>query len=154
MTGVGDLVSHDQVMLGIDGGLDVVADRAAPTPARRHRARVQVGQRDLLAWRGVHDRFKGFERRHLLAKRGDLLPQADRLGLRQFALLAISCLQGCHVALDAGFDLVHPLLQLGLGEVLVPGIHSLELAAIDRRHGVAEQVQSPAQIDKPAADDP
>jgi hypothetical protein len=39
----------------------------------------------------VHDdRFKGFERRHLPAKRGDLLLQADRFGLRQLALLAIS----------------------------------------------------------------
>jgi hypothetical protein len=52
---------------------------------------------------------------------------------------------------DAPKDLVHPLLQLGLGEVLVPRVHRLELAAIDRRHGVSEQVQSPAQLDKPVA---
>jgi hypothetical protein len=82
VTGVGDLVGHDQVMLGVDGGLDVVADHATSAPARRHRARVRVSQRDLLARRGVHDRFKGFEHRHLLAKRGDLLLQAYGLGLR------------------------------------------------------------------------
>jgi len=102
----------------------------------------------------VHDRFKGFERRHLLTKRGDLLPQADRFGLCQLALLAVSRLHRGHVALDAGLDLVHPLFQLGLGEVLVPGVHRLELAAVDRRHGVAEQVQLPAQIDEPATGGP
>ena len=136
MADVGDLVGDDQVMLGVDGGLDVVADDPAAPPAGRHGARVRVGQRDLLVRRGVHDRFKGFERRHLLAKRGDLLLQADGLGLRQLALLAVSRLQSGHVALDAGLDLIHPLLQLGLGEVLVAGVHRLELAAIDRRHGV------------------
>jgi hypothetical protein len=31
---VGDLMGHDQVMLGIDSGLDVVTDHAAPAPAR------------------------------------------------------------------------------------------------------------------------
>ena len=67
------------------------------------------------------------------------------------AYLAVRRLQGGHVVLDAGLDLLHPLLQLGLGEVLVPGVHRLELAAVDRRYGVSEQVQSPAQIDEPAA---
>jgi hypothetical protein len=83
VTGVGDLVGHDQVMLGVDGGLDVVADDTTAATAGRHGPSIRVRQRDLLVRRGVHDRFKGFERCHLLAKRGDLLLKADRLGLRQ-----------------------------------------------------------------------
>ena len=70
-------MSHDQVMLGIDGGLDVVADHAAPAPARRHRAGVWIGQRDLLVRRSAHRRLKGLERRHLLAKSRDLVLQPD-----------------------------------------------------------------------------
>ena len=67
-------------------------------------------------------------------KRRDLVLQTDGLGLSHLALLAVGRLQRRHVALDAGLDLLHPLLQLGLGEVLVAGVHRLELAAVDRRH--------------------
>jgi hypothetical protein len=45
--------------------------------------------------RGLHHRLKGFERRHLLG--GDLLLEADRLGLHQLAFLAVSRLQRGHV---------------------------------------------------------
>ena len=61
----------------------------------------------------MHDRFKGFERSHLIAKCGDLVLQADGLDLRQLTLLMVGRFQGRHVALDAGLDLLHPLLQLG-----------------------------------------
>jgi hypothetical protein len=52
------------------------------------------------------------------------------------------------VSLDAGVDLIDALLQLGAGEVLVPSIHRLELAAVDRRHRMGEEVQSPTQRDE------
>jgi hypothetical protein len=45
-------------------------------------------------------------------------------------LLAVSHLQSGHIALDAGLDLVHLLLQLGLGEVLVSRVHRLELSFV------------------------
>ena len=53
---------------------------------------------------------------------------------RDIPFLAVSRLQRGHVALDAGLDLIHPLLQLGASEVLVPGVHRPELAAVDGRH--------------------
>ncbi|MCP1550264.1 hypothetical protein J2W76_003509 [Methylorubrum zatmanii] len=40
-------MTHDQVMLGIDRSLDVVADQAGALAAGRHGARVGIGQRDL-----------------------------------------------------------------------------------------------------------
>ena len=104
-----------RVMLGVDCGLDIVADDTAAPPAGRHGPRIRVRQRHLLVRRGLHDRFKGFERRHLLAKRGDLLLQTHGFGLRQLALLPVRRLQGGQVARDAGLDpMAHPLLQLRL----------------------------------------
>jgi hypothetical protein len=80
--------------------------------------RASGSERHLLVRRGLHHRFKGFERRHLLAKRGDLLLQADRPGCTSSPSWRSAVLSG-HVALDAGLDLIHPFLQLGLGEVPV-----------------------------------
>jgi hypothetical protein len=72
-----------------------------------------------ICWSGaLHDRLNGLERPHLFAKRGDLVLQADGPGLRQLALLTVGRFQGRHVAIDTGLDLLHPLLQLSLGEVL------------------------------------
>ena len=139
---VGDLVGHDQVMLRVDGGLHVVADDAAararwsPWTARPDRSARSAGPA-----RRARPASRALNACICSRKRGDLLLQPDGLGLRQLALLAVGRLQRRHVALDAGLDLLHPLLQLGLGEVLVPGVHRLELAAVDRRHGVGEQVQ-------------
>ncbi len=40
---------------------------------------------------------------------------------------------------------LHPLLQLGRGEVLVARVHRLELAAIHRRHRLGEEPDLPAE---------
>ena len=42
------LVHHDQMMLGLDSDLHVVADNTRAAAARRHRTTVGIGQRDLL----------------------------------------------------------------------------------------------------------
>jgi hypothetical protein len=39
----------DEMVLGIDGGLHVVADNPGVLAAGRHGARIWIGQRDLLA---------------------------------------------------------------------------------------------------------
>ncbi|GJE38054.1 hypothetical protein KHHGKMAE_2120 [Methylobacterium persicinum] len=54
VTLVDDLVGDDEMMLRIDRDLDVVADDAGAAPARRHRARVRVGQGDLSVVRGLY----------------------------------------------------------------------------------------------------
>ena len=50
---IGDLVRDDQMVLGIDGDLHVVADDAGALAAGRHRAGVGIGQGDLLVGRGL-----------------------------------------------------------------------------------------------------
>jgi hypothetical protein len=47
--------------------------------------------------------------------------------------------------------LLHPLLHLAAGEVLVAGVHCLELAAVDRRHQMGKQVQPSTHPNKPPA---
>jgi len=45
---VDDLMRHDEVVLGLDRHLHVVADDPGAAPAGRHRAGIRVRQRDLL----------------------------------------------------------------------------------------------------------
>ena len=51
---VGHLMGHDEVMLRIDGGLDIVANHPPGAPAGRHRSRIRIGQRYLLIGRVAH----------------------------------------------------------------------------------------------------
>ena len=44
----------DQMMLGFDGNLDVVAHDTGASAAGRHRAGIGIGQRYLLVRRGEH----------------------------------------------------------------------------------------------------
>jgi hypothetical protein len=74
---------NDQMMLGVDGDLDVVAHDAGTTGAGRHRAGIGVGQRDLLVRCGEHLYLETLEPLHLLLQLLDLLFQAARLGLER-----------------------------------------------------------------------
>ena len=44
---VGDLVRNDHVVLGVHGGLNVVANDAGATTAGGHGSRIGIGERDL-----------------------------------------------------------------------------------------------------------
>jgi hypothetical protein len=55
------------------------------------------------------------------------------------------------IARDALFQLLHALLELGLGEVLVAVVDRLELAAVDGDRGLLEQAETTAQQDELAA---
>ncbi len=55
---IGPDVAHfmrdDQMMLGVDGDLDIVAHDTGTSAARCHRAGIRIGQRCLLVRRGEH----------------------------------------------------------------------------------------------------
>src|SRR3974390_613469 len=53
-----------------------------------------------------------------------------------------------HVARDALLQLLHPRLELAVGEVLVAIVDRLELAAINGHDRLGEQVQLPAKDDE------
>src|SRR6266550_2662789 len=66
--------------------------------------------------------------------------------------LSVRSVQLCQVACNAFLQLLHPRLELSVGEVLIAVVHRLELAAIDRHDGVGEEVQATTQDDKFFAD--
>lgn len=54
MAEIGHFVRDDQVVLGVDGDLHVVADDAGAFAAGRHCASIWIGQRDLLIRRSLN----------------------------------------------------------------------------------------------------
>jgi len=70
---VGHLVGHDQMVLGVDGGLYIVADDAGAFAAGRHCASIWIGQRDLPVWRGLNGDLHLSQVLHLLLKAGELV---------------------------------------------------------------------------------
>ena len=81
------------MVLGVDGDLHIVADDAGALAAGRHRTGVGIGQRDLLVGRGLDLLAHLLQGLHLPAQAGDLLLQADRLGLGDIAVLTVGAVQ-------------------------------------------------------------
>ena len=54
MAPVGHRIGDHDMVLGIDGRLDVVADHAAMVAAGRHGAGIRIGERDLLIGSRLH----------------------------------------------------------------------------------------------------
>ena len=79
---VGYLMHDDQMMVGLDGNLDVVANDAGTAAAGRHRTRIGIGQRDLLVRGGEHLHLEKLKTPHLHLQRLDLLFEAVRLGCK------------------------------------------------------------------------
>ena len=132
---VGHLMGDNQMMLGIDCDLDVVADDARAPAAGRHRAGIGIGQRDLLV-RG---------RQHLRLERS-----RRRISSFSFAIFSLSRLVlvwsasdgSCRSAVSSCPDSARRSPRSAPcaapswpREVLVAVVHRLELAAIDRDAG-------------------
>lgn len=149
---VGDFVRHDQVMLRVDGGLHVVAHQARAFGLRDHRARVGVGSGELTLGQLLQLHFGLIELTHLRAQLPDLVLQSLGLRLDLGRLRAVGRLQGIEVALDAVLDLLLTLVDLAGGEVAVPAVDRLELAAVDGNDGLREEPEFTAQDDEAPAD--
>ena len=131
----------DQMALGVDGDLHIVADNAGALAAGRHRAGVGIGQRDLFVGRGLNLLTNLPEGPHLP-------PQALDLCLGHFAVLPVGAIQGRQVARDAGLHLFNALGDLGHCEVLVAMVDHLEVAPVDRNDSPGEKVELTARHDK------
>ena len=129
---IDDLMGHDQMVLGIDGDLHIVADGGGPFAAGHHRTGVRIGQRDLLVGRILNGLLHHLQGLHLPAQTGNLLLQSDRLGLCDIAVFAVGPVERPQIMRDAGVDLLHPPGDLGDRVIFVPVIHRFELAAVDR----------------------
>ena len=145
---IGHLVRDDQMVLGVDGDLHVVADDARALAAGRHRPGVGVGQGDLLVGRCLDLLFHLLEGLHLPPQAFDLLLEAGCLGLGHVVVLPVGAVQRRQVARDAGLHLLDALGDLGHREVLVAVVDGLELAPVDRHDSPGEQVELATQHDE------
>ena len=134
----------DQVGVGVNRALDVVAHHAAVPGAGRHGAGVRVCQGDL-AVRGIGQSLV----HHL--QPGDLLPDAavaaaevlHALGPCLAFLLTVDAHHLVDVAFDVGLQMRQAIGDLPLGEVPIAVVDGLELAAVDG-NAVALQQADPA----------
>ena len=76
--------------------------------------------------------------------RRDLLLEPRGFGLRHRRTLTIRRIELREIAADALIDLCQTPLHLGLGEVPVPRVDRLELAAVDGHARVTEKIEAPA----------
>ena len=135
------LVRDNEMVLGIDCGLHVVPDDTSILAARRRRARVRIGQRDLLVLALHHLGIDRIEPRNLFLQFRDFVLETRNLCLRNRITMAVGGLQLHHVARDALVDPLKPSLHLGLGEVLVACVDSLEFRAVDGDTRYTQQIK-------------
>ena len=91
------------------------------------------------------------QRARLFLDAGELVFEVFDPRLGHQARVTVGTVEFGEVALHALIELLHPRLQLALGEVLVAVVDRLELAAVDGDRGLFEQAQFPAQQDELAA---
>src|SRR5436305_10989803 len=129
---------NNEMVLSVDGTLHIVTDHPAASAAGGHRASIGIGHRYLLVFGLHHLSVQTVQALYLLAQRCNLLVEPGDLGLRYRIALAISTAELREITGNALVDLRQPALHLGLGEVPVPRVDGLELAAIDRNARLAK----------------
>src|ERR1700681_23631 len=145
-------MGNNEMMLGVYGALHIVTDHPAASATCGHRARIGIGQRDLLILGLHHQSVQTVQALYLLAQRRNLLVEPGDLGLRYRFPLAIGAVELREIPGDALVNLRQTALHLGLGEVPIPRVDSLELAAVDRNARFAEQLEASAQHHELTAD--
>ncbi|AOH83179.1 hypothetical protein AWL63_03500 [Sphingomonas panacis] len=91
---------HNEVMLGIDCCLKIIADDARATARARHGACVGIGQRHLLVRRIANFLFTRGKIAHLRTQSGDLVRQSLRLRLGNVAFLAVGTIKRVEIPID------------------------------------------------------
>src|SRR5450432_4690880 len=140
------------MMLGVDGALHIVPDHPAAPATCRHRASIGISQGYLLVLGLHHQGVQTVQALYLLTQRRNLLVEPGDLGLRYRFPLAIGAVELREIPADALVNLRQPPLHLGLGEVPIPRVDGLELAAVDRNARLAEQFKAAAQHHELTAD--
>src|SRR5438270_12499883 len=86
-------MAHNEMMLAVDGALNIVPDHPATSTACGHRARIGIGQRYLVVLGLHHQGVQTVQALNLLAQRRNLLVEPSDLGLRHRFPLAISTVE-------------------------------------------------------------
>src|SRR3954454_21821612 len=145
-------MSNNEMMLGVDGTLNIVPHHPAASATCGHRASIGVSQGYLLVLGLHHLSVQTVQALYLLTQRRNLLVEPGDLGLRYRFPLTIGAVELREISGNALVDLRQPPLHLGLREVPVPRVDGLELAAVDRNARLAEQLKASAQRRELTAD--
>src|SRR5882757_6072530 len=145
-------MGNNEMMLGVDGTLNIVPNHPATSATCGHRASIGVSQGYLLVLGLHHQGVQTVQALYLLTQRCNLLVEPGDLGLRYRFPLTIGAVELREISGNALVDLRQPPLHLGLREVPVPRVDGLELAAVDRNARLAEQFKAPAQHHELTAD--
>lgn len=125
-------MGDDDVVLRIDGALDVVADDVGAVALRRHCPRIGVGHGDLVLAAGAHLFVQGGQRLQLLLQRCNAALQTpDLRGRNRDAsdlMLSVGTVEFGEVSVDGVFDGCHSACQPDLREVLLSVVHRLKLS--------------------------
>ena len=90
---IGQLVRDDQMVLGVNGDLNIAADDARALAAGRHRPGVRIGQGNLLVGRFLDLPFHRLQGLHLPPQAFDLLLDAGCLRLGHLVVLPVGVVQ-------------------------------------------------------------
>src|SRR6266850_1919357 len=145
-------MGNNEMMLGVDGTLNIVPNHPATSATCGHRASIGVSQGYLLVLGLHHQGVQTVQALYLLTQRCNLLVEPGDLGLRYRFPLAIGAVQLREIPRYALVNLRQPPLHLGFGEVPVPRVDGLKLAAVDRNTRFAEQLKASAQHHELTAD--
>src|SRR6266567_2841547 len=144
-------MGNNEMMLGVYGALHIVADHPAASATCGHRARIGIGQRDLLVFGLHHLNVQCVQALYLLAQRRNLLVEPGDFGFRYRFPLAIGAIKLGEVA---GYALVNlrqpPLLacvkfrsRVLTALNLLPSIATLaSLNSSRRRHSTTNSRQT------------
>src|SRR3979490_3507166 len=147
-------MGNNEMMLGVDGTLNIVANHPAGAATCGHRASIGIGQRYLLVLGLHHLSVQTVEALYLLTQRRNLLVEPGDLGLRYRFPLAIGAVELREIPRYALVNLRQPPLHLGPRGVPIPRVDGLELAAVDRNARFAKQFKTAAKHHELTADLP
>src|SRR4051794_1978671 len=125
-------MGNNEMVLGVDGTLNIISDHSAASAAGGHRASVGIGQGYLLVLGLHHLTVQSVQALNLLAQRRNLLVEAGDLGFRHPFPLTVGTVELREITGNALVNLRQTALHLGLCEVPIPRVDGLELAAVDR----------------------
>jgi len=116
-------IGDDDMVLGIDRRLDVVANDAAMVASGRHGPRVRIGKRDLLIGSGLQLSANLLEFPKSPAQRGQSFGQMIDAWRRGASFCTVGFLELGEIACNAFFDMSFPARQLALGVILLVRVH-------------------------------
>src|SRR5690554_716159 len=153
MAAVGHRIGDDDMMLGVNGRLDVVANDAAMIAAGCHGAGIRIGERYLLIGSRLQLPANRIEFPEPTAQRGQSLPQVLNARRRRAGLRIVGFFELGKIAGDALFDMGLPARKLALGVVLLVRVHGPKPRTVNGNHAPASQAKRAANGNKALACD-